>query len=157
MSNKQIILDIIERAKRAIPNILKQDRPVSELSGRPEMHNFEHEIWGLGEKIRPILIKNPSLRKDREIQENIINICLNQKAKRGRESFLMLMGNVSFSKYADKVASLTTDPYISGHAVDTLLKMRQPGFYNEVAPFLESKITWIKKAAKKYCDKYGSL
>ena len=70
------------------------------------MHPYEYKIWSLGEEIRPLLVNKPHLRNDPEIQNGILEICLEQKGKRGRESFLMLTGNVKFSKHAQQIASL---------------------------------------------------
>ena len=157
MSDKQLILEKIEIAKSEIPNKMLPDLQVNEISGNPEMHPFEYKIWTLGEEIRPLLVNKPQLRNDSEIQNGILEICLEQKAKRGRESFVMLMGNVNFSKYAPEIASLIKDHYISGHVIDTLVKMKQSGFSEEIAPYMKSKTTWVREAAKKYCEKYGGL
>jgi len=157
MSNKEKILQLIESAKSEIPTDLVKDLPVSELTGYPQKHSFEYNIWGIGEKIRPLLIEEPKLRSNIEIQKGILSICMDKRAKKGRESFVMLMGSVKFAKYASEIASLVNDSDVSGHAINTLVKMKQPGFFQEVAPHKESKIAWVRNAAKKYCEKYGGL
>ena len=157
MNTKQKILEIIEQADSIIPDKMLPDMPINDLTDKPGMRSFEYEIWSLGDKIRPLLTREPRLRSDKEVQKGILNICLNKNAKRGRESFVMLMGSVKFSKLAPKVASLIDDPYVFGHAIDTLLKMKQQGYYKNIKPFTESKVTWIRNKAKKYCETYSGL
>lgn len=106
-----------------------------------------------GEEIRPLLTGSPKLRSDIDIQKKILNICLNKKAKRGRQSFIILMGSTKFSQYAKDIVSQLSDPAVSGHVIDTLIKMKAADYKEEVSQFLENETTWIRNKAKKYCEK----
>ena len=157
MKLRDRILQIINKTESVIPCEPVPDLPPKDFPGIPEYHSFENDVWSYGEEIRPLLTKHPELRVDTEIQERILKICLNKNAKRGRQSFIMLIGNLKFSNYAQEISTQINDPFVSGHVISTLTKMKKAGFYREVSPFLESKITWVRKEAKKYCDIYNGL
>src|SRR5437868_6114333 len=96
---KQKILDIVSEAKKLTPSLLESNLPDFE-KGIPAWHDYEHKIWQLGERIRQILLQNKKLRKDSDIQRGILSICVNKNSKRGRQSFIMLLGNVNCAAYS---------------------------------------------------------
>lgn len=152
---KQRILDIIKQAQKLTPGRLEPNLPDFE-EGIPDWHDYEHKIWGLGEKIRQILFLNKRLRKDTEIQQGILSICLNANSKRGRQSFIMLLGNVNCAAYSDEIASQLSDDFVDGHVIDTLYKMKVENYAPNILPYCTHKKTWIRNLAKKYIAKYGS-
>ncbi len=150
------ILALVTMAEEAIPSTLQRDLPPGEnTSGSSEWHSFEHSIWALGENIRQLYIKNKFLRKDVAIQRAILRIATNSKAKRGRQSFIMLFGYTFCAQFANQIAEQLSDPHVCGHVIDTLLKMRSSEFVSEVEPFTRDKTTWIRNKAKRYIDQYG--
>ncbi|PKV48859.1 hypothetical protein ATE84_0874 [Aquimarina sp. MAR_2010_214] len=154
---KNTVLDLIEEAKGKTPNTLETDLPVfEEFPDVPSWHDFEYEIWKLGEDIRQILADHKSLRKENSITEKIVDFCLDKNAKRGRESFVMLLWYKHNQKYANRLIGLINDKYVYGHIIEGLNKMQVSGFEKEVLPFVDDKRTWIKKQAKKYLEKYGT-
>lgn len=157
MDARRQVLDILSKAESLIPGALVPDLPPKDFPGVPEYHDFEHDIWNCGEEIRPLLTKSPKLRSDADIQKKILSICLNKNAKRGRQSFIMLMGSTKFSQFAKDIVSQINDHSISGHVIDTLIKMRAKGYSKEVLPFLENETAWIRNKAKQYCEKYNGL
>ena len=158
MSEKEQLLTKIENAERVIPEDIVPNLPgQKDFPDVPEWHSFEHSVWSAGEQIRGLFKKNPGLKKDPEIQERILKICLRNQAKRGRQSFILLLGSPIFSEYSDEVSSLLKDDDVCGHAVDTLIKMRAGNYINQVEPLSTHKITWIRNKAKKYIQKYRNL
>lgn len=154
---KNRILILLEKVKDITPKVLEPDLPMMEdFPDVPSWHDYEHEIWKIGEEIREILSKHKNLRKDDLINEKIVDFCMNKNAKRGRESFIMLLWFKHNQKYAEKLISLINDQYIYGHIIEGLNKMHVSGFDKEVLPFINDKIVWIRKQAKKYIEKYGT-
>ena len=156
----QVVRHQIERlirdAEALIPANMTPDLPAGEMtSGSPEWHNFEHEIWQVGEKVRQLMTKNASLRTDSTLQSSIAGICSNRNAKRGRQSFLMLLGYKCCQSHARTVASQLNDPCVEGHVIDTLIKMKAPGFVNEIQSFVSHRTPWVRKKAKTYCQRYA--
>jgi len=128
--------------------------PSKELFGAPDWYPFEHEAWQVGEKIRQALVDKPSLRKDREIIHKVLQVSLCRNLRRGRQSFVMLLGFVGAEPFAEELVPYLQDEDVNGHVLDTLLKMKARGFAAEVSPLSKAHETWIRKLAKKYLDRY---
>jgi hypothetical protein len=135
-----------------VPNL----PPIESLKDIPKWHDFEEKIWSLGEELRQLLVDFPRLRKDKDLQEGFVRISVNQNAKRGRQSFILLLGYKFCVHHANQIASQINDPFVNGHVISTLKKMQVSDFVTQVKPFLNSKFTWIRKESKKYLAKYDS-
>ena len=86
--------------------------------------------------------------------DRIINICLDERAKRGRQSLVLLLGKKVYQKYSDKIAPLLDSDDIDGQVIDTLYKMQAGQYVDLIRPFMNHKRTWIKNTAKRYVQKY---
>ena len=87
------ILDLVAKAVAAIPTELLPDLPPGQHTlGAPDWNGFEHKIWECGEDVRQLLTQSKSLRKDTELQRAFLRVACNPNAKRGRQSFIMLLG-----------------------------------------------------------------
>jgi hypothetical protein len=151
--------EIIAAAKDALrlsPAEFPGDQPLNKISGQPEWHSFEHGCWKLGEFIRQKLLKAPRLREDRRLVGAILDVIDQRNLRRGRQSFVMLLGSVKAAHVAPRIARWAGDPDIAGHVVDTLLKMRVPGYADVVRPHVSSKYTWIRRKAKTYMERYAA-
>lgn len=147
--------EIAAAAEEAIPARLMPDlQPGKYSSDQPEFYRFEHEIWHLGERIRQLLLEKVSLRKDETLQKRFAAISTNRHAKRGRQSFIMLLGFKSCQKHSESIASQIDDPAVCGHVIDTLLKMKADSFVAEVKPFVNHEVAWIRKKARTYCERF---
>ena len=109
-----LLNSLLLSAEKLIPQKDLPELPYMELS--PTVHDwydFEHELWEIGENI---------------------------KAKRGRQSFVMLLGKKRFLHYADRIASILPDDDIDGHIISTLYKMG--------AEYPATKIIQVKEKTK---------
>lgn len=146
----------IKEAKMLIPDELLPDLPPSQLTPDvPNWHDFEHLIWQKGEKIRQLIYNEKRKLSQKQVDE-ILSICTSTNAKRGRESFLMLLGKKCYAEYAPQLVGLLQDKYIEGHIVSTLYKMGVPNYATEITPFISHKQTWISNVAKQYIQRYGN-
>ena len=107
-----------------------------------------------GEEIRQLVL---SARKElnKEQSDRVCKICLDIKAKRGRRSFVMLLGKKRYVIYAESLVSLLPDEDIDGHIISALNKMRASQYSTQILPYASHKITWIRNEAKRYIQKYG--
>ena len=154
IKGKEKIFQLINEAESLTPSALEKDLPSMEgFPDIPSWHDYESKIWKIGEEIRQIIINNKNLRKDDSINESILKFCLNRNAKRGRESFLMLLWYKHNKKYAPRLMPLINDQYVNGHLIEGLNKMQVSGYLKEVMPFTNHDKSWIKKQAKKYVEK----
>ncbi len=154
---KNKIIDLINQANNLTPEILEKDlEPIDGFPDVPNWHDYEQKIWAIGEQIRQIIYVKKSLRRDRELYDLIIKFCLIKNAKRGRQPFVLLLGYKHLSDYAPKLSNIINDEYVDGHVIETIFKMQAKGYEKEIRPFATHKITWIRKAAIKYLEKYGT-
>lgn len=142
-------------AEKLIPEENLPNLPYMELA--PTVHDwydFEDELWEIGENIRQQIL---SERKDlnTEQADRVCKICENVKAKRGRQSFVMLLGKKRFCPYADRIVSVLPDDDIDGHIISTLYKMGASQYIAQIEPYTKHPITWIKNEAKRYMQKYA--
>ena len=150
----KVLDNLVLRAEELIPTEDLPDLPFMKLA--PDVHDwykFEHQLWDVGEEIRQFLLVNKNKLNDNQI-ERIIEICLNKKAKRGRQSFVMLLGKKIYCSYARRLVSLLDDNDVDGHTIDTLYKMGAAEYAELIRPFLTHKQTWIRNEAKRYIQKY---
>ncbi len=154
---REQIVDLITQAEEAIPPEQVADLPpVPYSSGAPEWHAYEHTVWQCGEAIRQLLTKKISLRRNADLQDGFMRVACNAKAKRGRQSFVMLLGYTTCAHRAPELVGQLTDPCVTGHVIDTLLKMRCADYVTQVQPFASHKMAWIRKKATTYVERYGN-
>lgn len=145
--------EFLFKAENLIPNDVLPDLPLIS----PDVHDwydFEHQLWEIGEEIRMFLKENNRKLNQYQI-DKIVDICLDKRAKRGRQSFVMLLGRKVYADYADKIVSLLSDDDVDGHVIDSLYKMQVGGYSIYIKPFLNHNRKWIKNEAEKYITKYG--
>ena len=146
--------NFLTRAEALIPKGNLPDLPYMDLA--PDVHDwyeFEHRLWEIGEEIRQFLSENKNKLNKSQI-DRIVSICLDKKAKRGRQSFVMLLGKKVYSSYADKIVTVLNDDDIDGQVIDTLYKMGAKEYVEQIEPFLTHNRTWIRNEAKRYVQKY---
>ncbi|MBR3978215.1 MAG: hypothetical protein IKJ94_01165 [Oscillospiraceae bacterium] len=147
--------EILSEAEALIPNKNLPDLPF--MPEAPDVHDyyrFELDLWDKGEEIRQFIL---AAKKKPNIDQitRICDICTNPFAKRGRQSFVMLLGKKCYAEYAPIISPFLSDDDIDGHVVDTLYKMGTPDYVAQIQPFTKHKRTWIRNIAKKYVNKYS--
>jgi hypothetical protein len=56
------------------------------------------------------------------------------------------------ASWAAEIAGLLPDTDIEGYVISALCKMKAPGFSEDIRPYQDSEITWIRKKAKHYLE-----
>ena len=146
---------ILSEAESLVPNEKLPDLPF--MPEAPDVHDyyrFELDLWDKGEEIRQLIFDSKKKPNIHQIKR-ILDICTNPLAKRGRQSFVMLLGKKCYAEYAPIIAPFLSDDDIDGHVVDTLYKMGTPNYVSQIQPFNKHKRTWIRNVAKKYINKYS--
>ena len=142
-------------ARAIAPNRFPADLPPDSLiPDVPAWQEFERTSWGIGENIRQSLFLNPSFRKKHEVIQAILDVVQHRNLRRGRQSFVMLLGFTGAAKHAASVASFAKDPDNQGHVVDALLKMRAAGFASQVNGLESHRQAWIRRLAQRYIARY---
>ena len=146
---------LLKEAEEKIPDTELPDLPY--LKEAPDVHDwytFEHEIWDIGEEIRQLTVQNKKKFNEEQIGR-IIGICLDKRVKRGRQSFVMLLGKKAYNGYSGALIPLLCDDDVDGHVIYTLYKMQAGQYVEQIKPFVEHKRTWIRNEAKRYIQKFG--
>lgn len=147
------IRERILRAKGLVPREYLPPLPKSaDLSAAPEWYAFEHDIWALGEQIRRLLIQAPRLRRNLVVQAALLEVACDRRALRGRQSFIMLLGNKWSAIHAAALAAHLDDPSVDGHVISTLYRMKARGLVDQVTPFTAHEQAWIRREARRYLE-----
>jgi hypothetical protein len=154
---RQRILELVRRAETSLPREELPELPPGQLTkGEPEWHRFEREIWDFGESIRQLINGKPSLRGDPELLRAFLRIARDGRARRGRQSFILLFAYKLCAPFASELIEQIDDVHVCGHVIDALLKMGIAGFVARIKPFTSHEQTWIKNTARKYCERYNA-
>lgn len=154
LETKLRILRKVKEAGGLIPDVYIPNLPPTELTKDvPDWHDFEHKIWMLGEEIRLLLVSKKSLRRDKNLQSEFVRIATNRNSKRGRQPFIMLLGYKFCRHHAKEISAQIDDPFVDGHVIMTLRKMRAEGYSIQTRPFLNSSVSWVRNEAKKYLSR----
>lgn len=152
---KEAIISACRSAIELGPRAFPPDLPRNPLSPEiPVWHPFESKVWGIGETIRQSLNAKPKLKKDPAILQAILDVAQYRNLRRGRQTFVMLLGFTGAAGYAPFIAELIDDPDVYGHAVDTLLKMRAPGYAHQIAALTNCPYAWVRRLASRYVERY---
>ena len=150
---EKYILAIIKEVESLIPLVFEPDLPSNDV---PFWHPFEHEIWQRGEEIRQLLNVHKKLRNKDNILDKIFEVSINRRLKKGRQSFIMLLGNVDSKRYGANLITQLDDRCVYGHIIDAVYKMKLPEFVEAIKPYCDDEEAWIRNKAKKYIEKYGN-
>lgn len=129
--------------------------PIDGYPDVPKWHKFENRIWEVGENIRQLMNSSPRLRSDVDLQDRYIEIAKKKHAKRGRQSFIMLLAYKVCTTRSEELVSELNDPFVSGQVIYMWRKMQTALYVEDVSPFINDPKKWIRDEAKKYIDKYG--
>ncbi len=146
---------LLTEAENLIPKENLPDLPfIPEVPDVHDWYRFENDLWNKGEEVRQLILHSKK-KPNCEQVKRICGICTNPFAKRGRQSFVMLLGRKCYTEYAPIIAPFLSDDDIDGHVVETLYKMGTPDYVSQIQPFTKHKRTWIRNIAKKYINKYS--
>lgn len=115
--------------------------------------NHESLTWSIGERIRQALRRHRKLRSDPALWLAIEAIATNAAVGKGREPFVMLLGQYGGRDRAPILLQLLDDPEVAGHALYALRLLGVPGAERKARELECSRRTWIRKEAKKYLEK----
>ena len=146
--------NLLTKAEKLIPNEELPDLPY--MDAAPDVHEwyqFEHQLWNVGEEIRQLIVENNKKLNEPQVKR-IIEVCLDKKAKRGRQIFILLLGKKCYCAFADEIIPLIDDDDVDGHVIDTIYRMQVGQYVDKVKPFLNHRRMWIRNEAKRYIPKY---
>jgi hypothetical protein len=118
--------------------------------------NHEQLAWALGESIRNALRRNRALRKEPRFWAAVEVVAADKAVGKGREPYVMLLGQYGGRSRAPQLMALLDDPEVSGHALHALRLLAAPGAEEKARALLTHRRAWIRQEAKKYLQKVGA-
>jgi len=153
-SNLSVI--VLQEILKTLPSIVDAfpDQSVVEHKGQKIIwHRYETLIWEIGEAFRQILKKHKELRKESNLFRDFEQVALDAQFGKGRESFVMLLGQYGDQNVIGSLKTLLEDREVQGHAVYALRFIGASEVQDDIRPFLQSSKTWVRNEAKKYFEK----
>lgn len=147
--NEEELIDIIHN----LPSIVEIYTGVFEVEFKKKTifhKDYEGMIWDIGEKFRQIIKRNKKLKAKDKISKEIEKVAQNKLYGKGRESFVMLLGQYGGKESIPTLINLLNDEVVNGHAVYALRLLKAKDAAEYVRPFIDSKITWVRNEAKSY-------
>ena len=120
------------------------------VDGAPDWLGFETALWKLSERLRPVVSARKDWRSESEIMQAILRLCGNQSYAKGRQNFVLMLGDFGGKKEATALGDLLMDTDVQGHAIVALHKLRDGRFRGSVERLIPALQGWSKSAAKKY-------
>lgn len=117
--------------------------------------DYESLLWAMGESIRQVLRRKRRLRGSERIWQEVRGICVCDGYGKGRESFVMLLGQYGGQTQSATLAGLLDDPDVAGHALYALRLLKSPAGAFAARRFLSHSKPWIRQEARKYLAKIG--
>ena len=143
---------------KQLPILVKRFRKTFVIERKGEnitWYEYETLIWTFGEVFRQVLQKYRGLRRKEELLHNIEMMCKDKQFGKGRESYIMLLGQYGGPERIPVLIELLDDQEIQGHAVYSLRLLGAVEAEKKMYPFLHHEKSWIRKEAKKYYTKIG--
>jgi hypothetical protein len=119
-----------------------------------EWYEFEHRAWEIGESVRRAFVKNRRFKTNSALPTNVAEVATCRNLRRGPQPFVMALGFVAARQFAPALAEFVNDPDVDGQVIDTLLKMRAPGYARVIGSLLRSDKAWIRRLAGRYVERY---
>jgi hypothetical protein len=124
--------------------------------GAPDWRGFETDLWELSEELRNFYKANRTLRGKNPLSDSLARIASNPQFGKGRQMILLILGQYGGGDYGEVFGNALKDRTVYGHAIDALIKAKVKGHHDQVASILElEKTGWIRRAAKKYLERFG--
>lgn len=127
------------------------------VDGAPDWTAYEGKIWELGESVRQCLIKRKPWRSWVAFFDVVSEIVADRQYGKGRESWVLLLGDFSAAAYRDLLVRLLDDPDVTSHAITALRHGKVDDAIEEVRAVLgRTKSSRTRSSAKKYLSQFGS-
>jgi len=151
----------VEKCVRVLPAYYR-DRHVGVempgVRGGADWHGYEMRIWELSEAVRKYLKAKRIVRGRCGVLDAIADVVKEPRFGKGRQNFVLVLAAYGGLPYVSAIAGALDDPDLIGHAVKALVKLRAPGYSEQIKGILErSRTGWIRSAARKYLEHVAKL
>lgn len=125
------------------------------VGGAPDWTGYESATWQLSEAVRHYLKVRRDLRGRNVLLDRVSSIVSSEKSGKGRQNFVLILGEFGNQEYAPALKKLVLDPEVGGHAIKALTRLKADGCAETISAVLKSTtVGWIRTAAKEYLKRY---
>ena len=122
--------------------------------GAPDWTSGEGRIWDAGEGVRQ-LMRARKWKGPGPLLDLVAEVSADPKFGKGRQTFVLLLGDFGKGSYASRLGPLLEDPEVQGHAMDSLRKAKVGGFAEQASRLAAETKGWIRQSARKYLKDFG--
>lgn len=151
--------EVIETVRSLSTHWVKTARHVEMkgVDGAPDWIAYEGKIWELGESVRQCLTKRKLWRSWSTLFETVAEVVADRQYGKGRESWVLLLGEFSAAAHRDLLVRLLDDPEVTSHAITALRHGKIDDAVEEVRAVMQrAKNSRTRSSAKKYLTQFGS-
>lgn len=127
-----LLLRAAEEAKETLRGI-----SMPGVAGAPDWYGYETALWDVSEDLRAYLRSRRAIRGRHPLFDAVAKIVADASYGKGRENFVLVLGQYGGHHYADVIATGLGDPDVSAQALHALRKMKD-GRFVQLARRLEN-------------------
>jgi hypothetical protein len=98
------------------------------VAGAPDWLDYEMVLWHTSEELREYLKARRKIRGSQPLFDAIAELVQDPAFGKGRQNFVMVLGQYGGLDYADVIAGLLDDPDVSAQALHALRKLKDGRF-----------------------------
>jgi hypothetical protein len=118
-----LLLRVAEEAKETLRGL-----SMPGVAGAPDWHGYESALWEISEDLRAYLRSHKAIRGRHALLDAVAEIVADSSYGKGRENFVLVLGQYGGHHYADVIASGLGDPNVCAQALRALRKMKDGRF-----------------------------
>jgi hypothetical protein len=147
----QLLLEVAEEAAAT-----KRGRSMPGVNGAPDWLGYETMLWQHSEDLRQYVRTRRRLRGSSPLFETVAEIVRNPAYGKGRQNFVLVLGQFGGAEYTDVIAGLLGDPEVESHALRALRKQKDGRFVEEARAMAENPSSGAARhEAHKYLKIFG--
>lgn len=106
------------------------------VDGAPDWMGYEVAVWDLSEQLREFLRFHKKIRRKTPILDQVGRLVSDKRYGKGRQNFVLLLGQFGKEAYAQVIGSLLDDTDVYGHAIVSLNRAKVSGYLEDVTKIL---------------------
>jgi hypothetical protein len=121
------------------------------VTGGPDWLGFETALWEISEDLRAYLKAHKRIRGKHTLLDAVAAIVADASYRKGRENFVLVLGEYGGWAYADSIAQLLDDADVSAQVLAALRKLKDGRFLRQARELEAQPPTpATKREARKY-------
>lgn len=126
------------------------------VGGAPDWAGYETALWDISEDLRAYLRGKRRLRGQCPLFDAVAQIVSDPRYGKGRENFVLVLGQFGGAAYTDTIAAGLGDPDVAAHALSALRRLKDDRFLPEAKAIAADPPSGAARLeARKYLKVFG--